>query len=410
MLRVAFALWGIAAFCLATPLRAQDWERAEQVPAEYIFGLLAHQGTLYVAADTTLHVSTDRGRTWTATMLPSNATAHLSALFGLEETVFVGTTNEGLFATTDGGATWQAVSQGLANSGVAGFAVLGDSLYAATDGAGVFVLDVNDRSRWHSYNTGIPYRGITAIGATATHLLAGAGAEGHVYVRSRAGNRWQTVELDTLGQEVWSILTGGDHVFVGADKGIYRGRADGTAWQKVGFDFLADGEVPTVVRAGTHLYAGVRYRGEHFICFSDDEGATWEVRAHEYAELDELAVFDGRLWAARSDGLWYLPIDTGTPTEPVAEVPAALLYLGQNAPNPFVGRTAISIELSRASVVSLRVYDLTGRHVATLLDGATLAPGAHALAFEAAGLPAGTYVYRLQTSDGTATRRMVVLR
>lgn len=93
---------------------------------------------------------------------------------------------------------------------------------------------------------------------------------------------------------------------------------------------------------------------------------------------------------------------------------AGALALGQNAPNPFEATTEIPFSLDQAGPVTLRVYDVLGRRVATLVDG-ELAAGAHSAAWSGtteAGQPAasGTYVYRLEAGGQTLTGRMTVVR
>lgn len=61
--------------------------------------------------------------------------------------------------------------------------------------------------------------------------------------------------------------------------------------------------------------------------------------------------------------------------------------------------------------MSLRVFDLLGREMAAPLRNRALAAGWHAVEFDAADLPSGTYVYRLETASGAAlTRQMTLLK
>jgi hypothetical protein len=99
---------------------------------------------------------------------------------------------------------------------------------------------------------------------------------------------------------------------------------------------------------------------------------------------------------------------------PPASVPAAFL-LEQNYPNPFNPTTTIlyavpgGVGVSRVTGMSLRVFDVLGRLVATLADG-PVAPGTHAVTFDGSGLASGVYFYRLQAGEFVATRRMFVIR
>ncbi len=93
-----------------------------------------------------------------------------------------------------------------------------------------------------------------------------------------------------------------------------------------------------------------------------------------------------------------------------AEVSAAARVATVGAyPNPFARSTEIGFELDRAADVSLVVYDVRGRAVATLAEGAMEA-GQHSLSFDAASLPSGVYVYRLTAGTTVETGRVTLVR
>ena len=79
------------------------------------------------------------------------------------------------------------------------------------------------------------------------------------------------------------------------------------------------------------------------------------------------------------------------------------------APNPFHGATTITYSVPRAGRVRLTLYDLQGRAVARLEDGVRAA-GVHTVPFGGNGLPAGVYLYRLETSGRSTVRRVVLLQ
>ena len=73
--------------------------------------------------------------------------------------------------------------------------------------------------------------------------------------------------------------------------------------------------------------------------------------------------------------------------------------LSQNYPNPFNPSTTIKYTLSRSSIIALKIYNLAGREIETLVEGFRHA-GEHELKWEAEGLPSGIYFYRLQEGKG----------
>lgn len=83
--------------------------------------------------------------------------------------------------------------------------------------------------------------------------------------------------------------------------------------------------------------------------------------------------------------------------------------LSQNYPNPFNPSTAISYQLSAESKVSLVVFDLLGREVATLVNEEKAA-GNYKVNFSAMNLPSGVYFYRLTTGSFTDVRKMTVMK
>jgi hypothetical protein len=84
-------------------------------------------------------------------------------------------------------------------------------------------------------------------------------------------------------------------------------------------------------------------------------------------------------------------------------------HLFQNYPNPFNPSTTIRFLIPRSAEVSLKIFNLLGEEVATLISGHRDA-GTHSVQWDAAGLPSGVYFYRLQAGEFVETRKLVLLR
>jgi hypothetical protein len=83
--------------------------------------------------------------------------------------------------------------------------------------------------------------------------------------------------------------------------------------------------------------------------------------------------------------------------------------LEQNYPNPFNPTTVIRYALPNDGIISLKVFDILGREVATLESGFKLA-GTYESMFDASGLASGMYIYRLSAGATTLSRKMIIMK
>jgi len=83
--------------------------------------------------------------------------------------------------------------------------------------------------------------------------------------------------------------------------------------------------------------------------------------------------------------------------------------LCQNYPNPFNPTTVIRYQLPKISYVEIKIYDVLGREVVTLINEEQTS-GTHEVEFNAASLPTGFYVYTFRAGEFTATKKMVLLK
>lgn len=102
------------------------------------------------------------------------------------------------------------------------------------------------------------------------------------------------------------------------------------------------------------------------------------------------------------DGLWKKTIV-------VMYTPPQTFSLDQNYPNPFNPSTVIRYQLPVNSHVSLKVYDVLGREVMTLVDEVKAA-GYYDAVFDAARLASGLYFYRIAASSYMAVKKMLVMK
>lgn len=186
---------------------------------------------------------------------------------------------------------------------------------------------------------------------------------------------------------------------------ILEGSKDGVTWVPIadGYDCRRDAAWVAAWNSGT-------------------PGSSSLLRPHVFDLHDAFAVRDTILlrWRFYADGAvngwgWVvdnLSIQVGSPTGAGDGLPARGATLAQNAPNPFNPSTVIRFTLPQAGPVSLRIYDVRGRQVRSLLEGVREA-GAHAVVWDGRDdrgghAASGAYVYRLQ-ADGTSQQRGMML-
>lgn len=142
--------------------------------------------------------------------------------------------------------------------------------------------------------------------------------------------------------------------------------------------------------------------------FVDGNGTTTET--HNYSFVDkgmEPGSYIYRLKQIDYDGSFTysaeVEVDIAQP---------GYFQLSQNYPNPFNPSTTISYQLAAGSNVSLKLYDVLGKEVATLINNEWKEAGIHNYQFSIMNyqLPSGVYFYRLQAGDFVDTKKMMLLQ
>jgi hypothetical protein len=100
----------------------------------------------------------------------------------------------------------------------------------------------------------------------------------------------------------------------------------------------------------------------------------------------------------------------GAPQKPEEKVLIPARYrLYQNYPNPFNPSTTIKYDLVGDGIVKLKVYDILGREVKTLVNEQQI-PGSYEVRWDASGLASGIYFYQLKTKDYVTAKKMILLK
>jgi hypothetical protein len=105
---------------------------------------------------------------------------------------------------------------------------------------------------------------------------------------------------------------------------------------------------------------------------------------------------------------WGMTVATGVEASNGSAIPVSYA-LNQNYPNPFNPTTNFTYQISKAGFVSVKIYDVLGREVATLVNEVKQA-GTYPATWNAAGIGSGIYFCKMQSGSFTATKKMILMK
>jgi hypothetical protein len=108
-------------------------------------------------------------------------------------------------------------------------------------------------------------------------------------------------------------------------------------------------------------------------------------------------------------GTIYSFVINSAPTSVEDELMNLSFKLGQNYPNPFNPSTTINFSIKDAGMVTLKIYDILGNEVVTLVNDVKQ-PGQYEVKFEASNLPSGTYIYKLVQGKNSEIKKLMLLK
>jgi photosystem II stability/assembly factor-like uncharacterized protein len=311
----------------------------------------------------------------------------------------------GLYKSTDIGSTWVRI--GLEGKEIFSLGIKGNYIFAGSFTEGAFRTS-NEGATWAQINTGLTQSWIKSI--AVIDPLVYAGTNSGIFSTSNNGSSWTAAGLE--GASVNALAVIGPQLFAGTGSGVYVKGSSGT-WSLTGFQ---NTEIVSLKALGTNLFA-VAHNG---VYISTDNGTNWDLISQN------LPVSGGCLDIAFNSDFAFISIGNGEGLyrRPLAEVIGIQVIsteipfdfsLSQNYPNPFNPTTKIRFEIplsrgvSEGRGVSLLVYDLLGREVATLVNE-ELKPGTYEVKWNASNFPSGVYFYKLNSGNFVETNKMILLK
>jgi photosystem II stability/assembly factor-like uncharacterized protein len=398
-----------------------QWRTIETIISPFVFAMHFDNDNVYIGTGDSLYISRDKGETWYGTNFLTDSPYTINALTEYEGVLYAGSYVEGVFRSSDNGDTWESFNQGLSGWGLIsnGFLISGDTLILITDGGGVYMRNLNSTESWFAVNNNLPDNyawTVHDICQTSTTLIIGSGASGYYYLLLKGTSEWQERRIkygDRSYPTPSALISYNDVVLAGTRLGIFRSTDHGETWDSVGIRALPLGTV-SFARDGNRIYAGLTNASDFWVWYTDDLGDSWNVLDHQFANLNEIYVYDNKIWAATNSGLM---VSNPLPTTNVpGEKPIPVNFsLEQNYPNPFNPATTISYSLpgEESLQVNLKIYDMIGNEITALVNEEKQ-PGNYKVNFNASGLSSGVYFYTLNISgkenNYSSSKKMIVLK
>ncbi len=358
------------------------WQQIENLSSRYISHMAeSPNGTILTGSDCPgdnsqfMLRSLDNGYTWRE--MTHMRRCVLSLFINLNEDIFISTSYfiDGIYRSQDNGDTWEQLHPELVAITLA--VNQNNHIFAGTWAD--FYRSNDEGHTWDLVQTPVQ-------NPRGNHLLINS--ENHIFAELR---RFPSSELfrSTDDGLTWDILA------LGLD--------DTTGLRRHGFSINA-----LYQDIGNNLWAGT----SEGVYFSPDNGETWQL---ENFGLEESTVcsFDmnskGMLFAGTcGDGIFRT-------SESVVSIKSAKVdrpndfILEQNYPNPFNPSTTILYELPSRTHVILKIFNLVGQEVATLVDEVK-SVGRYEVRLDAGGFASGIYFYRLQAGEFVETKKLLLLK
>jgi len=368
------------------------WQRATAgIPYyEFIRGLaVSINGSVFACGSYSngIYRSTDHGASWTSV----HASAATTIACNAAGDVFFGIGSR-VYRSTDNGATWTQHNLPGGVSNIAEIAFDGTTVYAATGSLGGFggqgvYRSTDNGTTWAAFNTGLTNLNVTTI------------AVGQTTARTAGGSC--RISIGTDGAGIWDLD-------IATGTWTLNGSA-GSASAIVAISKVLDSNESTAAKldelldlrdgcewAGVEVPLELRSDIKRLFIKLDDEDVNRTARA------------PGVVHFVGTGGHGILRLsDAPLDVDPDGPTPGSVL--GRTFPNPFHRSTVVEFEIASRQLVDLRIYDASGRELATLVNEVR-SPGRYGVTWDASGLSSGVYFARLSTAAGVETRRLALLR
>ncbi|MBS4027473.1 MAG: T9SS type A sorting domain-containing protein [Ignavibacteriales bacterium] len=350
-------------FLCATTNSGTSWVTSFNGIGAPVLSIAASGNRLLASSATTMYASTDTGRTWTnsSSGLASFTGAYAIVSFG--NTVFAGTT-AGTYMSTNNGQQW---TQRDASTWYWTLGIFGSTLFGATGNFGKMFSSTDDGMTWNSVSIGVTDYNVSQIIVAGGNIYCATSWAG-IRMSSDGGTNWSKITPDSLNN-IYTVRVNGSDILAGSDNGrVWVSNNSGQSWTNISADIPSGNVIKGFVYSGNYALVAVR------------QNRVWRRPLSEITSVSE--------------------IKSSLPTK---------FSLEQNFPNPFNPTTNIGFQISEYGFVSLKVFDVLGKEVSTLVNE-NLSAGKFSVDWNTENIPSGMYFYKLTTNNFSLTKKMLLAK
>jgi photosystem II stability/assembly factor-like uncharacterized protein len=321
-------------------------------------------GTIIIAGGDTIYRSTDEGKIWTpipCSYSIMNLTSSPTGVF------FAGTPVNGPSRSTDDGLTWEKQNTGLTQFSMYAFAFKDSGVVFTSSYGSAVYRSTNNGESWTPVPIMGSYSDVLSLVAQSNGYLF-AGTSSGVFRTTNNGDTWTSINNGLSSTYIQSLcISSRQHIFAGTSGGVFRSIDLGGGW--------------------TEIDSGLINLNIHCLAIGSD----------------------GKLYAGTESGQVFRTIGSTTSIQQSSLKPINTFSLSQNYPNPFNPTTMFSFSLPSRSFVSLKVYDLLGKEVATIISE-EMSTGKYSKQWNAVNVSSGIYFYHLQAGSFSETKKLILLK
>ncbi len=379
-----------------------QWQQSNGINDVEVFSFAVLGNNIFAGTNGGVYISTNNGISWTQTAL--NFYVYSLAVSG--NNIFAGINggaSDDVYLSTNNGVSW--TQSGLNNRYVYSLAVLGNNIFAGTF-YGVYVSTTNGVS-WTQ--TALNNQYVYSLAVSGNNIFAGTDNNG-VYMSTNNGSSWTQTALNN--QYIPSLGVSGNNIFAGTRyNGVFLSTNNGVSWTQTA---LNNQTVYSLGVSGNNIFAGTTDHSGVYL--SSNTGISWIQKNQGFTivpSISALLISNGYIIAGTDhfsvSGVWRRSLSDIIGIENISTEIPSTFSLSQNYPNPFNPTTKIKFDITENAFTTLKIYDLIGKEVQTLVND-ELSSGVYEATFDGTQLTSGVYFYRLNSGEYSETKRMLLVK